>query len=153
MSLVSDILGDIDEIRGDVPGDIGLRPFRIWVTSRAWSGTRVGVGTKTDTTTELTCAGRPPKVKQISDADVIASGGLYSSGDIEVGPITPAYTGGGVAVSTWQPNIGASPTEGPWFRVTGPGYPTAGAWFKSKSSGGNFSTRVTLVMSQTGESP
>ena len=148
MSLVSDILADIDAIRGDIPGYIGLRPFRAYVVTRTWSGGRVGQGAPTTTTTEITNAGRPVKVKQISDADVIQSGGLYNAGDVTVGPFTPAYVGGGVTIATFQPAYGTSPTE-VLFKVTGPGYPAAGGLFKVKSNDGNFATRMTLVLSQT----
>lgn len=152
MSLVSDILGDIDAIRGDIPSDIGVRPFRVYVLVRTWTGTRSGVGSSSDVTTEITCAGRPPKVRQLSDVDVIQSGGLYNAGDVQVGPFTPNYTGGGVSISTFQPSVASSPTE-VLFKITGPGYPAAGAWFKVKSNDGNFATRLTIVLSQTAATP
>ena len=140
-ALVDDeFLGDLDEIRG-IGGELGLRPFTVSVSFVTWSGARVGMGTPTTTTTTFTNTSptpdvttQPVMVRQVNRKEVIASGGLYTNRDLKVGPLTPAFAatlvqaGGGFADPAIDPEATNTPTEVHW-RVSGPGYPAAGATF------------------------
>ncbi len=150
------LLPVVDALRG-IPAQLGLRQHSVYVVSRTWSGSRVGLGTNTDTTKhEYVALGQyDTKITMVSAKDIIASGGMYTDQDLKVGPITPAYTGSSVnnaAITDFDPTPGNSPTE-IFFKITGPGYPTAGAWFKkiSQDVTGNF--RYTFIVRKTAEIP
>lgn len=143
MTLSDNLKSILDRVRS-IPARLDLRPYTVTVRLRSWSGTRPGLGTKTDTDTELLVDGYAPHVRQLSQRDVIASGGLYSTQDFEV-TLTPSFTvgdvSGGVAVSSFEPSTTSHPQE-IFFKLTGPGIPENGAWFKKV--GQNISESVTL---------
>lgn len=125
MSIVSGSLPILDAARG-LLDDAGLRPYQVFVRVNTWSGARIGLGTKTSTVTELNVDGnKRPKVRQLSAKDVVASGGTLEDQLFEVGPLTPPFTGGGVATTTINPPTSASPTEVNYILI-GPGTPAAG---------------------------
>lgn len=97
----------VDAIRGKVPGNLGLRTFRVDIAKRSYSGARVGIGTPSYTWTRVLNSDQNPKVEEVSSRDVIASGGLYQAGDYRIGPFTPSYTGGGNDVTDYVPAVGA----------------------------------------------
>jgi len=66
-----------------------MRRISVTVRVRQWSGARVGLGTVTVTNTPLLVDGKNPRVVQLKTEDVIRSGGLYTSGDYKIGPVTP----------------------------------------------------------------
>lgn len=151
MSLRSALLPLFDQLRG-LPNTLGLRLYKITVRVRTWSGSRVGLGTKTDTDTVLHTQGgaAPVKVRQLTAKDVVASGGLYTAADYEVGPITPAYSGGGYDPSAFDPPETAN-TE-VFYQLTGPGFPE-GAWFRKVGSDVSKNFRYTFVLRKTAEVP
>lgn len=98
MPIVPNILPALDRIRA-IAGGQGLRPFKVLVRRRVWSGgPRPGSGgaTKVDTDVVLVNIGgdgrgQPVRVVQVSRSEAIASGGQYTSRDLKVGPITPVF--------------------------------------------------------------
>lgn len=151
MSFRTDILEAVEDVR-NLPGELDIRQFRVFVCVRSWDGARVGVGNATTTETEILVSGYPPKVKELSSRDVVASGGLYSAGDVTVGPMTPEHARGGVSHDVFDPPKGASPTE-VYFRIEGPTFVDGWAHFErvSDDTFGNFSH--TMVLRQTGKRP
>lgn len=148
------LLPVVDALRG-IPAQLGLRLYSVSVFSRTWSGTRVGIGESNDASSKLmvNLGTYDTKVQLVTARDVIASGGLYTDQDLKIGPITPPYTGSGKDnndITVFDPTPNASPVE-IFFRVTGPGFPAEGAWFKKISQNvmGNF--RYTFVVRKTGE--
>jgi hypothetical protein len=115
MSFASDLLPAMAAFRA-IPGALGLRPNRVYVAIRTWTGTAVGEGTYTEVATELSESGQPPKVRDLS-GEVIAVNNL-ESGTIEVGPLTPTHTGGGVAVATLEGTLTAKQER--LLKVVGP---------------------------------
>ncbi len=96
MSLVSDIIGDIDEIRASIPTDIGVRSVTLIVRTIAFTGDFLTGGTAASTDKAITNpSGSRYKVRVVSTKDIVASGGKYQQGALRVGPITPPYPGGG----------------------------------------------------------
>jgi hypothetical protein len=91
-------------------------------------------------------------VRQLTQRDVIASGGLYTTQDLEI-TLTPAFSTavltGGLSVLSLDPATTSHPQE-IFFKVTGPGYPS-GAWFKK--IGQNFSEALTykITLRKTAE--
>ncbi len=134
MTFRDDILSSLDDIRG-IPGELGMRLFTVAVMSRTWSGERPGVGQKSDKTTPVMVAHGcfNARVRSVTSKDVIASGGLYTTEDVKVGPVTPPFLGsasdGDAIIIFDPPGIAGSGTE-LFFKITGPGYSAAGDWFK-----------------------
>jgi hypothetical protein len=156
MALRDALLPAVDAIRG-IPGLLGLRLFTVAVVSRTWTGPRPGVGTSTDLTTGLkTDLGLyPVKVTMLTPNEVIASGGLYVSQDLRVGPITPPFSGSasdGDAITVFDPPATSTGFE-LFFRLTGPGYPASGGWFKKVSQDVTKSFRYSFVLRKTAHLP
>ncbi len=124
MTFASDLLPEIDAIRG-IPATLGLRSGSVTRRVRTWTGTRVGLGTSTTTETPVLVDGQCPRITRIGVKEAVASGGAYQAGDFLIGPVTPEFAGGGVALATLQPAVGASPTEVLWV-VSDNGLPSGG---------------------------
>lgn len=152
-TLRDSLLPAVDLIRG-IPGQMGLRPHVVSILVRTWSGPRVGVGASSDTETGLkTDLGlTQTKARNITQAEVIASGGLYSTQDIMVGPITPPFTGSTAdndAISIFDPPPNGAPVE-VFFRIRGPGYPAGGGWFVKKAQMTDKPFRYMLILQKAG---
>lgn len=104
-------LAYLDKIRA-IPAKLGRHPYRVYIVqvSNTHAEATFGYVTKTSSTTELTVDGYAPHVEQLSQEEIRASGGLYQSQDLKVGPLTPAFND-------------SSLTDGKVrkFLVTGPG--------------------------------
>ncbi len=150
MTFRDGLLPMLDSIRG-IPNELGLRLFTVTVVVRTWSGSRVGLGTKTDVETELTVAGdaAPIRVRSLKSQEVIASGGLYTSQDFKAGPMTPAYPGGGVDIATILPAPTATPTEVLW-RIEGPGMASDGTWFTQIDNTSDANLHYYVILRATG---
>lgn len=153
-TLRDSLLPALDVIRG-IPAQMGLRPHTVSITVRTWSGSRAGLGSNTDTTTGIKqdLGIYPIKVRNMSQKDIIASGGLYTDQDVVAGPITPPYIGSLLdnnAIAIFDP-----PSQGAevFFLITGPGYPTAGAYFKKIGQRVDTPMRYTLYLRKTAEQP
>ena len=148
-----DFLPDLDDLRA-IPDDYGLRQFHVTVRVRRWSGERAGVGTKTDTDTVLTVGhGQSPvKVVQLTQKEIIASGGVYTDRDLKVGPFTPAYPGGGVPLGTIDPAVPSQAQEIIWI-ATGPGLPSAGSACDKINTFADANLGQYVVLRATGRKP
>lgn len=122
MSFASELLSDLDEIRTE-GGELGLRPFLVTIRRRVWTGIRPGLGAKDYVDTILANytpygSSQPVMVRQLTRAEVFASGGAYASRDLKVGPMTPAYAAsilnvaGGVDDSILNPAVTSGPQGG-----------------------------------------
>lgn len=132
MALSDDLLPALDSIRG-IPDTLGLRLYSVSIRVRTWSGSRPGVDSSTSTDANqyfyVDAGTHRPRVQQVTQRDIIASGGVYQDQDVKVGPITPPYTGGGVDITAFDPNMTASPVE-VFFKIEGPGMATGGSWYR-----------------------
>lgn len=154
LTLRDSLLPAVDTIRG-IPAQFGLRLHTVQIVLRTWTGTRVGLGTNADTSTGIKqdLGIYPIKVRNVSEREVVASGGVYTDQDVVVGPITPPFAGSTLdndAISIFDPTPGTSPAE-VFFKITGPGYPTTGAWFKKLSQNVSKPMRYTFVCRKTAE--
>jgi hypothetical protein len=152
MTLAEDLKPVMDDARS-IAGTLGFRLFAVTVRKRAWSGARVGLGTATTTDTALTAAhGANPKVRYLSQREIIASAGLYQALDLEVtltADYSPVDGYGGVAIATLSPVPTSAPTE-VLFKVTGPGLPSAGGWFKMIGLNANSALTYKIILRNTG---
>jgi hypothetical protein len=125
------LLPVLDTVRG-VAGILGLRNTAVTVRVVSWTGARQGLGTSSFVDTKLLVKGQTqnPRVKQLTARDVFASGGVYSTQDVRVGPLTPSFplsafvAAGGVALGTVNP---PPPTAGSvyqeiFWKVEGGGF-------------------------------
>lgn len=77
-----------------IAGQLGFRPHRVYVVTRAETGLHTGDGPDAAVETEITEAdGQPPKVRSLKEDEKALMG--VSEATIEVGPITPQFSGGG----------------------------------------------------------
>lgn len=155
MAFVQTLLPALDLYRG-VMGQLGFRPFTVFVVGRQWTGARPGLGTSSDTTTpqKVDLGQFATKVVQLKSNEIIASGGLYHAQDMRVGPITPPYSGSGpngTALSVFDPPQGVALEL--FFKITGPGYPASGQWFKKVSQDVSRVLAWFFVVRATGQVP
>lgn len=156
-TLRDSLLPALDAIRG-IPVVLGLRPHTVSVFQRVYSGTSTGIGNSVDVTTSLRIdlgTFSQLKVRNVTQRDIIASGGLYTDQDVVVGPITPPFTGSAAdndAISVFDPPPNGSPTE-VFFKITGPGYPATGAYFKKIGQRVDQPFRFMLYLRKTAEIP
>lgn len=148
MALKDDLLPLVDTLRA-IPGELGFRPYQVWVRKVVWSGARVGLGSASVTETRLLVGGRDPKVREIRSKDVVAGSVEYSDADYEIGPLTPEFAGGGVAESTINPTKNGQPTE-VTFLVKGPGMPTEGLICQRVESDLHRPLRAVIKVRSTG---
>jgi len=147
----------IDAIRS-IPDEFGLRPYDITVRIRTWSGSRPGLPgtTKSDNDFTLTVGNgnARPHCRQMTEKDIVRSGGFFSDQDFEVGPLTPSYAGSvnHTATTIFDPVVtgSSSPTE-VFYNIAGPGLPSGGAWFKKKSQNVTWAMHYTLYLERTAE--
>jgi hypothetical protein len=151
---VDNIRKALDRARS-APARFGLRSHTVLVRVRTWNGARVGLGTSTDVDTALTTVdGFSPYVRQLSQKDVFASGGVYSDQDFEI-KLTPAYVvnsvAGGFDPTAFDPDTTSGvPTE-LFFRISGAGIAGSGEWYEKKSQRADSSLTYTFVVSKTGK--
>jgi hypothetical protein len=71
-----------------IPGRFGLRMWRVYLDTSAWSESgHIGDGTESTTSIEILESGEPPKVTMASEQRIAL--GFAEQADIEIGPITP----------------------------------------------------------------
>jgi hypothetical protein len=154
MGLREDCLSILDYHRGAMDTVYGLRQYSVTVRVSTWSpGLLPGSqgATKAPVDTPLLCYGNGrPKVEQVSQSTIIASGGLYQDQDLRIGPLTPAYSiASGIAPAVFDP--AATSNVEVLFKIVGPGLPAAGAWYKKvgqEVTGNNF--RYSIIVRATG---
>lgn len=152
MSFRTRLLPVFEQLRGKIPGALDLRPYKVTVRVRTWTGARPGLGTPTDVDTVLENAGFNVKVAVVSTKDVVASGGRYAAGDFRIGPLTPAHTGGGTLLDVIDPPRTTTARE-VYFLIEGPGLPSDGAWCKRVEANTFSNFRSEIVVRRTGERP
>ncbi len=102
MSLRTEILPVFDRLRALTgPKGLDIRVAQLTVRKRVWSGGRRGAGTPMDTDTVLP---KIYKLRHVSAHEVSSSGGRFEAETVCVGPITPAYPGGGYSKEVLAPD-------------------------------------------------
>ncbi len=121
MTLRTRMLPVFDRLRAKTgPTGFDIRPSRVSIITRRWTSGRVGVEPDDpnvpaflDTRFDLSHA---YKVKQVTTREIASSGGRYETGNIRVGPITPAYvsrngSSGGISEAQLTPSATNAATE------------------------------------------
>ena len=127
MTLREALLKPLDVVRS-IPGLLGQRRHSVNVRVTRWAnGTRIGQGARSTTDTEvLGYGGQPPRVRELSSKEVVAQGGTFEDQLFEIGPINPAYVGGGVEPSTMNPALHPIDPQEVHFIISGPALPASG---------------------------
>lgn len=154
MSIRDAYLPILDTYRGLLNTAWDLRRYDVIVRVSTWTGGLLPGdqgSTKSHVDTQLTCNGARVKVDQLSQRDILASGGIYQDQDVKVGPLTPnaASYPSGITPATFDPAPGSNVTV--LFQITGPAYPS-GAWFQKVGMellNSNF--HYFLVLRKTGQ--
>jgi hypothetical protein len=156
MSVTTVLLPVLDTIRGIGDQLLGLRPFTVTVRTVSWAVntgpvSQAGLG-QTSVSDARLLVGSPqfpgnaggsgtanPKVRMVSDKEVIASQGLYKFEDMRVGPLTPPYslpvgTIGGVPYTTIDPLLNPPNAIEVYFKLTHQAYPAQGVWYVKVNS-------------------
>jgi hypothetical protein len=91
-------------------GGVGLDVWINLLTVRqtTWSGGRPGVGTPTHADLVLS---PNPEIRELTDEEIVGSGGRYTAQDLRVQHITPAYIGGGYSPAQLVPNVTSAAVE------------------------------------------
>jgi hypothetical protein len=107
-----------------IAGKLGFRPHTVAVVNVNSSGTHTGDGTRTETVTAITEAdSQPPKVRWLKDDEIALAAGALPSGSVEIGPITPSFSGGGTELATIN-GSDLAVKDVRLIRITGPMHPT-----------------------------
>lgn len=127
MAFRDDLLPEVDDIRA-IPGEFGLRRYRVWVVTTTFTGSRPGMpgAQETRTEVELLVNGQPPKVRNVRSRDVIAGIAEASTIELEIGPVTPEFAGGGHYTSDLVLSTPQGVTSTVTYLVKGPGMPPSG---------------------------
>jgi len=149
-SLRASLLPALDTIR-TIGAQLDLRRYDITVRVNTWSGTIVGEGTKTTVDTPLRVGGQRPRVKQVTQQQVIMSAGLYQDQDLIVGPLTPSFPGGGTSVSAFDPANAAPNVELLFIVSGGPNSSAGGDFYKLVSQDATRNLHFTITIRRTGQ--
>ncbi len=110
-----------DRLRGLTgPSRFDIRPTSLSVVTRRWASGAIGVepddGATVPFSDDRLDLAAVYKVRQVTTREIASSGGRYETGDVKVGPITPAYTNadgstGGVTEAQLKPVVADGATE------------------------------------------
>jgi len=155
MALIDDIKYAMDTVLA-IPYDLGLRPYRVFLTKIQYTGTRPGLGTRTRTDTEILIGDGYPIVRQVSAKDVFASGGLLNDKDFKMVLIDPyntgTYFGGSDDTLLWNPPVDGYNSQ-IYFHIYGKGFPTDGQYFKKKYAKEDCNLVTELYLEAVAERP
>lgn len=88
-NLVDSLLGMVDDLRGSLNPDMGVRQWHVYTRRRTWSGGRVGTGTATDVDTELT----PQPLVEANDLFLQPiPAGMDEMGTVVISEVSLTYT-------------------------------------------------------------
>lgn len=101
MSLRTELLPVVDTLRALTgPSVLDIRTAQLTIRTRTWSGAEVGLGTASDSDLVLP---KQYRVESLTAKEVAGSGGRFSDDAVRVGPVTPAFTGGGYTPEQLNP--------------------------------------------------
>jgi hypothetical protein len=101
-----------------IPGQMGLRPHRVYLVTETWTGEHYGDGLSDPVELELVEGdNQPPKVRRVTD-EVRALAEL-ASGSVEIGPITPP-SAGPISAATLRGTALETQLQGQRLRIVGP---------------------------------
>ena len=88
-NLLDELVPDIDDIRGEIHPEVGVRQYRVFTVLRSWSGDDRGAGTFTEVESEIT---PQPLVESLRGTDRLMSAGLDEADVVRLKEISLMYT-------------------------------------------------------------
>lgn len=131
-TLANSLKGILESARA-IPGQLGLRPHRVYLVVRTSDGAEVGDGTTVETTVEILNSAQPPRTRWLNE-EALAIGG-YDRATVRIGPITPDHSAGGMSVTQLRPAPGAGVNGTVNLRITGPMHPNGALYRVEKFEG------------------
>jgi hypothetical protein len=132
---------------------VGVRPFTVTVRIERYSGS-IGHGVTLQSTSSVVTLDPAPKVVQLGGEQAM----FYGAGELlaestgesrvtvyRIGPITPAFTGGGYTMAQLLP-VPADDHERAVVLLTGPGFAAGGEPFKVIEHDASDATEIYLVV-------
>ena len=108
MTVRTTLLAPVNRLRGmrgtrqDGTG-FDIQTVKLDIVERYWAGDRKGDGPLLETV--IADVPQRYKIRHVSAREVASSGGRFEMEDLNVGPVTPAYSGGGFSPSQLKPAI------------------------------------------------
>jgi len=134
MTLRDKLLPTVDKVR-KLPGKLGFRLFAVTLVRQTGGDWSKGIAPTLTTLENITVfEGYNPKVRWMNQGDYAR--GTPADVVLEVGPITPAYDGGGYTYEDLE-DLSAPKNSTILYRITGPGMLTNGSLFAKTSFSGN----------------
>lgn len=119
MTLADDLMQVVFDGRG-IAGSLGFRPYRVYIVAESYTGQHTGEGGGNIDETEIVeGSNQPPKVRWLKDEEIAV--GNLAGGTIEVGPITPEFSGGGTSLELLAGELDRGATR--YVRIVGPKHP------------------------------
>jgi len=88
--LIDDLVVDLDELKGELYADLGMRAFDVQVVVRTWTGETIGDGEASD---QFLTLQPPPEVRSFDGYRwVLLAQGYNASGEIRITDVSLAYT-------------------------------------------------------------
>jgi hypothetical protein len=120
VTLRDDLLPTVYEARG-IAGELGFRQYTVDLVTGSSTGDHTGDGDVIDEVTPiLESNGQSTRVRWLKDEEIAV--GALPNGTIEVGPITPTFTGGGTDIAALMGDA-LERGETRFLRITGPKHP------------------------------
>lgn len=141
----------LDKYRAKLDYKYDLRRCDVTMRVYTYDGEQIGEGNRTYVDTLVGIKDQyKPKVKQVSQDDIMSSGGVYQALDIKVGPLTPTYSTGGNDPVDFAPEYDSTSNKQVLYQVAGPGMED-GAWFVKVGQEllGNFGYYLILRKAQS----
>jgi hypothetical protein len=106
MTLRDDLLPALNDARA-ICDEFGLRQNAVDVIVRTWASGEIGVPETqiagVDYVDQKIRLVPNPKVRRLTQREIASSGGRYEDADLIVGPMTPAFAGGGNSTAQLDP--------------------------------------------------
>ena len=119
MTLADDLISVARNARG-IAGSLGFRVHTVAVLVQYFAGQHVGEEHQGDALTPVTEAnGQPPRVRSLTTEEIAL--GNFPAGSLSIGPITPAFPGGGTPDALLAGKLPENATR--YVVLTGPMFP------------------------------
>jgi len=126
LTLAEELLPTLHELRG-IAGELGFHPYRVTVVTMTGGNLAKGIKPVETQRLELTEGdGYAPRVRFLNKNDFLR--GAPAKATVEVGPVTPAFDGGGLSFSDIEPSY-LGPGTQVFYLIEGPGFAEGGTRF------------------------
>jgi hypothetical protein len=124
VTLADDLMSVVYEGRA-IAGSLGFRPHTVAIVATTWTGQHTGEGSGIPESTPIVEANsQPPRVRWLNSEEIALAN--LGSGIVEIGPITPSFSGGGTDLETLAGDVQTGATR--YVLITGPQHPNGAVY-------------------------